>query len=133
MVKKTITYTDFSGTERTEDFYFNLDTMECVELTKVLGVDPQQMMNDPDADKTPMFEVFNAMLLKAYGVRSEDGRRFMKNADLTEEFRQSAAYSKLFMELLTNENEMTNFITGIMPPEIASQIGRLANTTGLKG
>ena len=32
MIKKTVTYTDYNGVERTENFYFNLSEAEVMEM-----------------------------------------------------------------------------------------------------
>ena len=117
MLKKTITYVDYNGVERTEDFYFNLSKAEVMEMefgtTGGLG----EMINGIVAAKdTPaIINIFKKLVLKAYGVKSPDGKRFMKSEEISNEFAQTEAYSDLFMELASNADEATKFVNGIIP------------------
>jgi hypothetical protein len=117
MLKKSITYTDYDGNERTEDFYFNLSKIELVEMqmSEEGGLESyiHQIVDAKDMKK--LIELFKELVLKAYGVRSEDGRRFIKDPELTKEFSQTAAFNEIFMELATNENEAVAFVNGIVP------------------
>lgn len=117
MVKKTITYTDYDGVERTEDFYFNLSKSELIKmeygteggLTKIL-----KKITD-SKDTTEIMKYFDEILSKAYGEKSPDGKRFIKSKELYEAFAQTNAYDILFMELFSDTDKMTSFIKGIVP------------------
>lgn len=117
MLLKTISYKDFNGNEREEDFYFNLTPAEITEmelrakggLQEVLG----RIIKEQDSEK--MIEYFKSIIRSSYGVKSTDGRNFIKNDRAWEEFESTNAYSKLFMELATNDIAASNFIKGIMP------------------
>lgn len=117
MIKKTINYTDYNGTERTEDFYFNLTEAELMEMEmSTTGGLAEMIQRIVAAQDTPaIIKIFKELVLKAYGQKSPDGRRFIKNDDLREEFSQTEAYSKLFMELATNADAAAKFVNGIMP------------------
>ena len=117
MIKKTITYTDYNGTERTEDHYFNLTEAELMEMEmSTTGGLAEMIQRIVAAQDTPaIIKIFKDLVLKAYGQKSPDGRRFIKNDDLREEFSQTEAYSKLFMELATNADAAAKFVNGIMP------------------
>lgn len=117
MIKKTITYTDYNGTERTEDHYFNLTEAELMEMEmSTTGGLAEMIQRIVAAQDTPaIIKIFKELVLKAYGQKSPDGRRFIKNDDLREEFSQTEAYSKLFMELATNADAAAKFVNGIMP------------------
>ena len=101
MLKKTIKYTDYNGVERTEDFYFNLNKAEIMEmqLTTVGGLDAYLKKIISAQDMPTLMRIFKDLVLKSYGVKSDDGRRFIKNEKLREEFEQTEAYSILYMEL----------------------------------
>lgn len=120
MLKKTMTYTDYNGVERTEDFYFNLTKAEIMEMelstSGGLAEYIQAIVNAKDAPA--IIKVFKELVLKAYGQKSADGRRFIKKAELTEEFEQTEAYSELFMTLATDADEASKFVNGIMPADI---------------
>lgn len=117
MLKKTIKYTDFNGTERTEDFYFNLSKAEIMEMemgtTGGMTAMLQKIIAEQDSKK--IIEIFKDIILKSYGEKSLDGKRFVKSKELTDSFVQTEAYSDLFMELATNADAASNFIKGIVP------------------
>lgn len=127
MLKKAITYTDYNGNERTEDFYFNLTKAELMEME--LGTSGgmaeaiQRIVSAQDAPA--IIKIFKDIVLKAYGVKSPDGKKFLKKdangRPLSEEFEQTEAYSVLFMELATDADMAAKFINGIMPADIVKQ------------
>lgn len=120
MLKKTITYTDFNGDTQTEDFYFHLSKAELVELElseKGGFAEMLQSIVEAEDGKT-IIAKFKELILKAYGVRSEDGRRFIKNDKLSEEFSQTEAYSQLFIELATDADHAATFMKGVVPSDV---------------
>lgn len=120
MISKTITYTDFNGTERTETHYFHFSKAELVELrlSKVGGLDNYIREIIAARDESKLIELFKDLVLKAYGQKSEDGRRFIKSEAMREEFSQTQAYSDIFMELATNEEAATAFVNGVIPKDL---------------
>lgn len=123
MIKKTITYTDYDGHERTEDFYFNLSKAELMEMElSVTGGFTQMIDRIIKAEDVPAIaSVFKELLLKSYGQKSNDGKRFIKTKELAEEFSQTEAYSELYMELATNTEAATAFINGLAPAEVVAK------------
>lgn len=117
MLKKVITYTDYNGEERTEDFYFNLSRAEVTEMELSteggLGATIERITKVKDVPA--IIAIFKDLILKAYGQKSPDGKRFIKSKQLSEEFSQTEAYSNLFMELATNSTSASEFINNIMP------------------
>lgn len=116
MLKKTMTYEDFNGKTRTDDFYFNLTKAECAELEFGFGGDRLSDMVDRivnESDIKTIIEILKKIILMAYGVKSTDGKRFIKNDQLREEFSQTNAYSDLFMSLAFDATEAASFIQGI--------------------
>ena len=130
MLKKTIAYTDYDGNDRKEDFYFNLNKAEVVELqlgtigglTKTL----EKIVQEKDSSR--LIEYFKSIIMKAYGEKSPDGRRFIKSKELCEAFSQTEAYSNLFMELAGDAKAAAEFIDGILPKE-ASDTPKKPNLT----
>lgn len=120
MLKKTMTYTDYNGNQRTEDFYFNLTKAEILEMemTTTGGLAEMIQRIVKAQDIPAIVKIFKDLVLKAYGQKSPDGKRFIKNAELTEEFAQTEAYSDLFMELSTDAEKAQQFINGIVPADI---------------
>lgn len=121
MLKKRITYTDYNGVERTEDFYFNLSKAEIIEMqSSVEGGLSEMLKKIIDAKDTPtLVRVFKDLILKAYGEKSEDGRRFIKSKEISEAFSQTEAYSILYTELATDDQAAAAFANGIIPKDIA--------------
>lgn len=121
MLKKTITYTDYNGVERKEDFYFNLSKAELMEMELGTTGGFVEMVNRiVDAKDAPsILKIFKDLVLAAYGVKSSDGKRFIKNDEVRAEFAQTEAYSILFMELATDANAASAFINGIVPADIS--------------
>lgn len=117
MLKKTITYTDYNGTERIEDHYFNLSQAEVMEMEmSTAGGLSEMIQNIVKAQDAPsIIKIFKDLILKAYGEKSPDGKRFIKSEELSTAFSQTEAYSQLFMELATNANEAAKFVNGVMP------------------
>lgn len=116
MLKKTVTYVDYDGVERTESFYFNLSESEIVEME--LGVDGgwrERMQRIIDSKDAPtLMREFKNLIMISYGKKSDDGRRFMKSKEISEEFIQTEAYNKIFMELVTDDKAAANFANGII-------------------
>lgn len=119
MLKKTITYSDYNGSERTEDFYFNLTKAEILEMEMGTTGGLAEMIKKIVAaqDAPAIVKVFKDLILKAYGEKSLDGKRFIKNEDLSTAFAQTEAYSQLFMELATNADAAAAFVNGVIPQE----------------
>ena len=124
MIKKTITYSDYNGTERTEDFYFNLSKAEIMEmqLSAAGGMDERLKKIVAAQDVPTLIKIFKDLVLMAYGVKSDDGKRFIKNDQLREEFAQTEAYSELFMELVSDDKAAADFVNGIIPSDVAKQM-----------
>lgn len=124
MLKKSITYTDYNGLERTEDFYFNLSKAEVMEMEMSTTGGLAEMINRVVAaqDTPSIIKIFKDLILRAYGEKSPDGRRFEKERNgvrLADEFAQTEAYSNLFMELATDADAAAKFVNGIVPVDMA--------------
>lgn len=117
LTKKTITYTDYNGTERTEDYYFNLSKLELTRMQASVegGLDEKlkKMINAKNGKA--VMDFFEELILKAYGEKSEDGRRFIKSEELSIAFSQTPAYEALFEELVTDDEAAANFVKSIIP------------------
>jgi hypothetical protein len=123
MIKKTITYSDFNGNERTEDFYFNLTKAEItkMELSTKGGL-AEMIQRIVAAQDTPaIIEVFEDLIKRSYGVKTPDGRGFVKKIEDLEAFMATEAYSQLFMELATDADAAAKFVNGIVPADMAKQ------------
>lgn len=117
MLKKTITYTDYDGLERTEEFRFNLTKAELIDMELTTAGTFSETMKRIIAEKDiiRIAKLFKELLLKSYGVKSDDGKRFVKNPELSEAFSQTEAYSDLYIELLSNPEEAAKFFAEVAP------------------
>ena len=124
MIKKTITYTDFNGNERTEDAYFNLTKAEITKMElAVKGGLAEMIKRIVEAQDTPaIIEVFEDLIKRSYGVKTPDGRGFLKRPEDLEAFMATEAYSQLFMELATDADAASKFVNGIVPADMAKQV-----------
>ena len=117
MLKRNIKYTDFDGNERSEDFYFHMSKAEVVEMEMGITGGMTQMIERIVAaqDGKQIIDTFKILILKAYGEKSPDGKRFIKSQELRDAFEQTEAYSILFMDLATNAEASSAFVNGIIP------------------
>lgn len=124
MLKKTITYTDYDGMARTEDFWFNLSKTELTKLDAelpggVLGV-LRKIIDKKD--RKALVDFIETLILRSYGEKTLDGKRFVKTIDMAEEFMQTPAYDELFMSILSDTDSQTSFINGVIPQSMAKEI-----------
>lgn len=130
MYKKTIVFEDYDGNERKEDFFFNLNTGELIEMNmSITGGLEKMLKNIIDAqDNKRLFEVFKDIILRSYGEKSADGKRFVKiDADghrLAQDFMQTDAYSVLLTELVSDTTAATEFVNGIVPQKLAEEVAK---------
>lgn len=121
MYKETVTYTDYNDEERTEDFYFNLTETEISEMELMTegGLKAKLEKIIGSKDRPQIIAFFKEILLKAYGEKTPDGRRFMKqNGELAKAFAETEAYNILFMKYATDADAAADFINGIIPKNI---------------
>lgn len=137
MLKKTIKFTDYDGNPREEDFYFNLTKAELsiMEMSHVGGFRKKMERIIKAQDGPALIEAFQDIIQTAYGVKSDDGRRFIKSPELFEEFKQTEAYSELIMELLGSEKGAAEFIAQVMPQDVVAEAAaeKAANVTLIGG
>ena len=128
MIKWNIEFEDYNGQKIKEDFYFNLNKAELTEMQfRVNGAYSnfiERIMNERDVKK--LGEEFKNLILNSYGVKSDDGRLFRKSQQLRDDFEQSAAYSVLFMELISDADKASKFVRGILPSDLQESANNAA-------
>lgn len=129
MIKKTITFEDFNGETRTENFYFHMSEAELLEMEASmkggLSTFATAIANSDNSEE--LIKLFKKLVLIAYGVKSDDGRRFIKNDDIRQEFTETNAYSQLFMELATNSEKALEFFNGVIPKDLGKKVEKLSS------
>jgi hypothetical protein len=127
MIKKTITYTDYNGNERTEDHYFDLSKAELMEMQLSIngGFDAllQQIIDAKDVPT--LAKLFKDLILKSYGKKHVDGIQFEKSEEISRVFSQTGAYSELYMELMTDSKKAAEFVNGIIPQGLVEQLSKV--------
>lgn len=134
MYKKTISYTDYDDVERSEDYYFNLSKSELMEMDFSATGGMEKLIRSVIAtrDTKRIMEIFKDIILRAYGEKSLDGKRFIKVRDghrLADDFAETGAFDALFIELATNDKAATEFINGIIPKALADEIASKEDNT----
>lgn len=125
MYKRTITYEDYEGNKRTEDFYFNLSKAELLKWMVTNGdytIDKVLMRLVEERNGKKIMAAMDELISLSYGRKSLDGRRFEKSEELWKDFKETEAYSTLFMELVTDAKKAGEFVNGIIPEKLAKQI-----------
>lgn len=117
MLKKSITYFDYDGNERTEDHWFNLSKAECMEMELSTNGGMENLIKKiiSEKDNEKIVKIFKDIILKAYGIKSADGKYFRKSPEISADFAATEAYSNLFMELATDADAASKFISAVLP------------------
>jgi len=120
MLKKTLTYSDLDGNPVTEDFYFNLNKPEIAEMELSMPGGWSAWLESiiESQDGGEIIKAFKWFITETVGRRSEDGRRFVKNQEIIDDFLETNAYEQLFMELITDANAAAQFVVGVMPADM---------------
>lgn len=119
MQKLTIQFENFDGETVSEDLYFHLNIKELqameewpVPLTKRIA----DLTNTQDGKKA--FELMRDIIEAAYGERSEDGKRFIKNEEVLKNFTQGLTYDEVIIKFIDGSMDLAKFIEGLLPKKV---------------
>lgn len=120
MLKETITYNDLDGNKITEDFYFHMTKADVIEwnFSEEGGLEEHIKRIQETQDQKQIIKLLKDIILMSFGRKSEDGIRFIKREEDALRFRETDAYSELFMKLASDEKELERFIKGILPKDL---------------
>ena len=127
MLKKTIKYEDYEGNLREEDFYFNLNKAEVIKWLTTSGdytLDKVLIQLSNERNGKEIMKIFEDLIHLSYGVKSLDGRKFIKSEELWEDFHQTEAYSELFSELVMDAEKASDFVNKVIPKTLANDIAK---------
>lgn len=129
MFKKSLTYKDWNGVERTEEFRFNLSKTDIQLLNaKHPGGLFNYMKSCYEAMDVPkMMDFFVMLIMESYGVVSEDGRRFEKSPELSKAFQETKAFDEIFQWLYNEKGAINEFLTKVVPDDLASKVTEALN------
>lgn len=128
MLRKEITYTDYAGTERTETHYFNMNKNEVIKWLSTSGgytIDKIIFKFVTESNVKELIDVFDKLIYMSYGKLSLDNRRLDKSDEAKADFFESGAYDALFMELISTGSAMADFVNGIIPKDLADEVGKI--------
>lgn len=117
MLKETIKYTDYDGNEQTEDFYFNISRAQFIEMevNEVGGVVGMLRRVGSARDPKVIMKFMKDFIRKSYGIKSDDGKKFVKNDSISDDFENTEAYSELYCRLCTDAKYAIHFIIKVLP------------------
>ena len=117
-------YEDYDGNERVEEFYFNLTKAEITDMELTTEGGMSAMLNRIIAakDTSKRIAVFKDLILRSYGQKSPDGRRFIKSDELTKEFTETPAYSQIYLRLATDDKAATEFVNNVIPKDLQKEV-----------
>lgn len=130
MLKRTLTFEDFNGEERTEDWYFHLNEAEVMQWISTSGdytLDAKLQEIAKERNGRAVMDTFEDLIRRSVGKKSLDGRQFIKNKEITDSFMQSGAYPVLFMELVTDAKAAADFVNGIIPKKLHDKVVDMQN------
>lgn len=139
MLQKSIKYVDYNGVEREETFLFNLTKAELMEMELGTTGGLTEMIQKiiQTKDQPSIIKIFKELILKAYGEKSADGKRFIKTDEhgnpLSRAFSETEAYSNLFMELSTDDKAAAAFVNGIIPEGLSKELEGVDIQETMKG
>lgn len=124
MFTTKIKYNDFNEVECEEELNFNLTETELTEMElSVDGGFSEQLKKLAAAKKVPeMVKIYRNFIISSYGVKSADGKRFMKDDKITADFVSSAAYDALMVRLYSEADFAMNFIKSIVPAKYRASL-----------
>ena len=124
MYKSREKYEDYDGNERVEEFYFNLTKAEITDMELTTEGGMSAMLNRIIAakDTSKLIAVFKDLILRSYGQKSPDGRRFIKSDELTKEFTETPAYSQIYLRLATDDKAATEFVNNVIPKDLQKEV-----------
>lgn len=128
MLKKTITYEDFNGAKRSEDFYFGYTKLELMEMLEVddLQTTLERVQNTEHGPT--LYFLFKKLVVDAYGVKSDDGRSFVKTEELKQQFMGSPALEELIFGFLQGgEKAAAEFFEACLPAAALEEAKKAIN------
>lgn len=143
MITRTIAYTDYDGNQRKEKVYFNLTEFEATEIAMEMPDGIVEEINEGDKTTTALhlveklggkgvIDFIKKIVLKSYGLKSQDGRRIIKSDEISKEFSETPMFSQLMIELMTNETAASDFINAVIPPDLAGALQKNASQNANK-
>lgn len=130
MVRREIKFTDFNGKSQTEVGYFNINKAELGKLQMRHNgtyLDYLKLLSERKKVEE-MYNFVYELILDSYGEKDPEGRKFIKTPEMRTDFEQSLAFSEMIVDLVSNPDDLANFVKGIMPPDLVTGGGEIDAT-----
>lgn len=116
-------YTDYNGVERREDYYFNFTESELIDAEYDEGGSLSSILTNivKTNDQGALIRMFKKLILKSYGEKSIDGKRFIKSEELSTQFSQTEAFNMMYMKCVTDDKFANKFIENIIPKAVTEK------------
>lgn len=120
MLKKELTYENYDGVEVTEVFYFNLTKAELTlwEASEDGGVSARLKKMVDTKDGKSIMSTFYDIMMRSYGEKSADGKRFVKSPEMSKAFSETVAFDIIFSEMMEDPEKALNFVQKVLPAEL---------------
>ena len=124
MLKREITYENYDGVEVKETFYFNLTRSEIIMMSMEEDGDIAERLQSilDKKDGKLIVKTFHDLILRAYGEKSADGRRFVKSSELSKAFSETPAFDVMFEEMMMNPDKALEFVNALIPKDYRQQV-----------
>lgn len=134
MITREVTYTDYNGDEQTEKYYFDLTVPEMLELSFSSAGDIQSTLERLSNSRKvgEIFNIIQTLIFKSVGVKSDDGKRFVKNEEVLNDFKQSRGYESFLMKMMQDTDYASKFIEQLIPQDRIQQIAGVEKVDGGK-
>ncbi len=119
MQKLTVQFENFDGETVSEDLYFHLNIKELQDMEKWDVPLTQRIAKlTKTEDGKEAFDLMRDIVEAAYGERSEDGKRFVKNPEVLKNFTEGLAYDEVILKFIDGTTDLSKFIEGLLPKKV---------------
>lgn len=125
-VHESITFTDADGEQVTEDWWFQLDETDAIEMDIIHELikkgDPENFLRNivEERDTRALSQLIRDMLLAS--VCKREGKLFIKGPEIVREFRFGGAYRQFFSDLITSDDAGGKFFSNVIPVRVQQKV-----------
>ncbi|QEQ93912.1 hypothetical protein SEA_KARDASHIAN_47 [Streptomyces phage Kardashian] len=123
--RKEITFTTPDGVQKTEEWWFELDETDAIEMDVIHDLiqqgNPEEYLKGivDRKDSRALLNLWRDMLIAS--VCQREGDLLVKSPEITKQFRFGGAYRQFFSELITSDDAGASFFVQIMPQRLHQQ------------
>lgn len=120
MISYNVTFEDWDGKSHTETHRFNLTKTEVQTLNARYGGSLQNTLArlSMTENAREMMDILMDVFKTAYGRMDDDRVHFRKSEKILDDFASTPAFDKLFMEIMSSDENSAAFVRGILPKKM---------------